>query len=178
LALMSEPECALDTVLELRDHLNYLQTCPGNELQQLVSNLRLHERLPMAFIDTLDEDDKAICYRAALICYSVTSSTQVPREMQLQVVLANQNGKDCIVSSGTGTGKTLPIALNALLDDLGRRLMTLVLSPLKRLQMTQESDFKSRYGIQVVVINEDTPREDAWWAVSCAFVDLAPSRSH
>jgi replicative superfamily II helicase len=85
--------------------------------------------------------------------------------MQLRVVLANQNGKDCLVSAGTRSGKTLPIALNALLDDLDKTLITLTLSPLKQLQMTQESNFNSQYGIPMVVINEDMP--DAWWSVSC-----------
>lgn len=154
------------TALVLNDHLDFLRTCPLHSLDGLVSNLGLHERLPVSFLDTLDEDDKAICYRAALICYSVTGSAQVPREMQLRVVLANQNGRDCLVSAGTGSGKTLPIALNALLDDPDKSLMTLTLSPLKRLQMTQESDFNTRYGIPTVVINEDTPRDDAWWSVS------------
>ncbi|KAH9009895.1 P-loop containing nucleoside triphosphate hydrolase protein [Lactarius hengduanensis] len=121
-------------------------------------------RLPVSFLEALDEDDRLICYRAALICYSVTGSTQVPREMQFKVVLANRNGEDCLVSAGTGSGKTLPIALNALLDDPNAHLVTLTLSPLKRLQVTQENDFNSRYGIPTVVINEDTPRDDAWWS--------------
>ncbi|KAF8257378.1 P-loop containing nucleoside triphosphate hydrolase protein, partial [Lactarius quietus] len=63
----------------------------------------------------------------------------------------------------TGSGKTLPIALNVLLDDPDKHLITLTLSLLKHLQMTQESDFNSRYGIPTIVINEDTPREDSWW---------------
>ena len=156
----------LVTVLELNEHLHFLWTCPGDELNRLVSNLCLHERLPLSFLCTLDEGDKTICLRAVLICYSVTGSTQVPREMQLKVVLANWNGKDCLVSAGTGSGKTLPIALSALLDPPEKRLVSFVLSPLKRLQVTQESDFNSRYGITAVVINEDTSREDAWWLVS------------
>ncbi|KAN0128855.1 P-loop containing nucleoside triphosphate hydrolase protein [Lactarius tabidus] len=139
------------TVLGLNDRLDFIQTCPFHSLDGLVSNLGLHERLPVPFLDTLDEDDMAICYRAALICYSITGSAQVPREMQLRVVLANQNGRDCLVSAGTGSGKTtLPIALNALLDDPDKSLVTLTLLPLKRLQMTQESDFNSRYGIPTV----------------------------
>ncbi|KAH9017400.1 P-loop containing nucleoside triphosphate hydrolase protein [Lactarius hengduanensis] len=68
---------------------------------RLISNLGLCDRLPGSFLNTLDEDDKDICYRAALMCYSVTGSTQVPREMQLRVVLASQNGSDCLVSAAT-----------------------------------------------------------------------------
>ncbi|KAH9069630.1 P-loop containing nucleoside triphosphate hydrolase protein [Lactarius deliciosus] len=153
----------LDTALGLCDHLQFLRTCPGEDLERLISNIGLRERLPVSFLDALDGHDRITCYRAALMCYSVTNSTQVPREMQLRVILANQNQKDCIVSAGTGSGMTLPITLNALLDDPNKKLVTLILSPLKRLQMTQESDFNSRYGILTVVINEDTPREDAWW---------------
>lgn len=156
------------TALCLNDHLDFIRTCSLHSLDVLVSNLCLHERLPVSFLDTLDEDDMAICYRAALICYSVTGSAQVPREMQLRVVLASQHGGDCLVSAGTGSGKTLPIALNVLLDDPDKSLVTLTLSPLKRLQVTQESDFNTRYGIPTVVINEDTPRDDAWWSVSRA----------
>ena len=115
----------------------------------------------------LDEGDKTICLWAVLICYSITSSTQVPCEMQLKVVLANWNGKDCLVSAGTGSRKTLPITLSALLDPPEKRFVSFVLSPLKCLQVMQESDFNSHYGIPAVVINEDTLREDAWWLVSC-----------
>ncbi|KAF8256918.1 hypothetical protein EI94DRAFT_1480977, partial [Lactarius quietus] len=85
--------------------------------------------------------------------------------MQLKAVLLDYHGKDNLVSAGTGSGKTLPIALNVLLDDLDKQLLTVTLSPLKRLQVSQESDFNTRYGIPTVVINEDTPREDAWWNV-------------
>ncbi|KAH8987871.1 hypothetical protein EDB92DRAFT_1801162, partial [Lactarius akahatsu] len=75
-------------------------------------------------------------------------------------------------STGTESGKTLPIALNALLDDPDRKLLTLTFSPLKHLQVTQESDFNSWYHIPTVVINEDTPREDMWWTVRHAFLSL------
>ncbi|KAH9054914.1 hypothetical protein EDB87DRAFT_1548254, partial [Lactarius vividus] len=85
--------------------------------------------------------------------------------MQFKVVLANWNGEDCLVSAGTRSGKTLSIALNVLLDDPDAHLVTLTISPLKRLQVTQETDFNSQYGIPTVVINEDTPRDDAWWSV-------------
>ncbi|KAF8273935.1 hypothetical protein EI94DRAFT_1563327 [Lactarius quietus] len=85
--------------------------------------------------------------------------------MQLNAILSNYHGKDTLVSAGTGSGKTLPIALNVLLDDPDKCLITLMLSPLKHLQMTQESDFNSQYSIPTIVINEDTLREDSWWSV-------------
>lgn len=69
-------------------------------------------------------------------------------------------------TAGTESSRTLPIVLNALLDTPHKHLVTLVILPLKHLQITQENDFNKRYGIPTVVINEDTPREDAWWTVS------------
>lgn len=87
--------------------------------------------------------------------------------MQLRTLLADVKGKDCLVSAGTGSGKTLPIALKILLDDPTKNLITLTLSPYKRLQKTQETDFTTRYQILTAVINEDTPRDDTWWSVSC-----------
>jgi replicative superfamily II helicase len=100
---------------------------------------------------------------------SITGSVQVPREMQLRAILSDSQGKDTLVSVGTGSGKTLPITLNVLLDDPDKNLITLTLSLLKCLQVTQESDFNTQYGIHTVVVNEDTPREDLWWnmSISC-----------
>ncbi len=79
--------------------------------------LELHEHLPIGFLDTLDKDDLVICYWAVVICYGITGSAQVACGMQLKAFLSNYHGKDTLVSAGTGSGKTLPIALNVLLND-------------------------------------------------------------
>src|SRR6266700_1310126 len=92
--------------------------------------------------------------------------------MQLKAVLADRHGKDSLVSAGTGSGKTLPMALNILLDDLAKNHVTLTLSPLKQLQVTQMDDFNYRYGIPTVVINEDTSRDETWWNVSLIYLTL------
>ena len=89
----------------------------------------------------------------------------MPREMQLRAVLTDRHRKDALIAAGTGSGKTLPIALNILLDDPAKKLVTITFSPLKRLQVTQENDFNSRYGIPTVVINQDTPDEEKWYNV-------------
>ena len=64
--------------------------------------------------------------------------------MCLVAVLSDRHGKpeDSLIVAGTGSGKTLPIALNILLDDPAKKLVTITFSPLKRLQVTQENDFK------------------------------------
>ncbi|KAF8275163.1 hypothetical protein EI94DRAFT_35352 [Lactarius quietus] len=97
--------------------------------------LELGKRLPAGFLATLNDDDLTICYRAAILCYGITGSVQVPCEMQLKAVLSDCHGKDTLVSAGYGSDKTLPIALNVLLDDPDKRLITVILSPLKRLRL-------------------------------------------
>jgi len=171
LSASSQPrmdDADVSTVPNLSERLETLRTCTVNYLEDLVLAIgsEITSRLPTSYLGNLAITDRAICLRVCLICYSLTGSSQVPREMQLRAVLASRNGKDCLVAAGTGSGKTLPIALNILLDDPSKQLVTLTLSPLKRLHITQESDFNSRYGVPTVVINEDTPRDDSWWNVS------------
>ncbi|KAF9034284.1 P-loop containing nucleoside triphosphate hydrolase protein [Panaeolus papilionaceus] len=69
--------------------------------------------------------------------------------------------KDVLVSAGTGSGKTLPVALAVLLQDPDDHRITITVSPLKRLQSTQANEFIKRYGIQTVVVNDTTSREDS-----------------
>jgi len=55
------------------------------------------------------------------------------------------------------------MALTILLDDPAMNYKTITILPLKRLQATQENDFNTCYGIETVVINEDTPQDEKWW---------------
>ena len=57
------------------------------------------------------------CYHCNLLARAdcVTSGTQVPRELQLGAFLAIHHGRDhSLFIAGTGTGKTLHIALNCI----------------------------------------------------------------
>ena len=114
--------------------------------------------------------DRTICLRSSLVCWSVSQGRIVPREMQLRSILADQRGRDSLISAGTGSGKTLPIALCTLLDDPAKKKVTIVVSPLKRLQKSQANEFTTRFGIRAVAINEDTPRDSTWWSVSHLFM--------
>ena len=155
-----------ELVPDLDELLAEIRGYSAQEVLDDISRLGLLSKLPATYLESLAEPDRVICFRATLLCYCVTGGTQIPREMQLRSVLADRHGKDSLVAAGTGSGKTLPIALNMLLDDPSKKLVTLTLSPLKRLQSTQQEDFESRYGIPTVAINEDTPRDDSWWTVS------------
>lgn len=148
------------------ERLKYIRTCAA---ASILEELKLipEESLPQNYLQTLGEADRILAFRACLICWSVTSAPKmVPREMQLRTILVDCRGHNSLVSAGTGSGKTLPIAIMILLDDPTDRKITITISPLKRLQVAQEIDFNERYGIHTVVINEDTPRSDAWWSVS------------
>jgi RAD3-like DEAD/DEAH box helicase len=158
----------MNTVPTLEESLDFIRKSSAVELLSFICGLSLESdsRLPSDFLSSLEDTDKIFCWRAILVCYMVSQGQQIPREMQLRAVLADHHGLDCLIAAGTGSGKTLPTALKILLDDPADALITITLSPLKRLQVTQENDFNSKYGISTVVINEDTPRDDAWWEVS------------
>src|SRR6267378_35775 len=157
----------MDSVPVLAERLETFRTLATENLEELFLGLSLESRAPIGFLNGLEKaNDRTICMQAIILCYCVTLGEQVPREMQLRAVLADQHGLDSLVSAGTGQGKTLPTVLKILLDDPKAFLMTITLSPLKRLQVTQENDFNTRYVICTVVINEDTPCDVVWWDVS------------
>ena len=160
----------MNSVPNLNERLQFFRACDSNELSQLISTVITDGRFPNRFLNSLNDEDRTICHRAYMICWSVTDGACVPREMQLRVILAERHGFDTLVASGTGSGKTLPMALTILLDDPSDNQITITISPLKRLQVTQESDFNRRYGIRTVVINDDTKNENSWRDVSYKFL--------
>ena len=73
------------------------------------------------------------------LAWAVIGGTQAPRELQLRSCLATHNNQDSLICAGTGSGKTLSIALNLLLDNPANGSISLTISPLKQLQITQAS---------------------------------------
>ncbi|KAG2353568.1 hypothetical protein BDR07DRAFT_1309106, partial [Suillus spraguei] len=69
--------------------------------------------------------------RACLTVYVLTSTVIVPRQFQLEAVLATLNGRDSVITAGTGSGKTLCIIIPILLRP---GTVSITISPLKRLQ--------------------------------------------
>ncbi|KAG2737040.1 P-loop containing nucleoside triphosphate hydrolase protein, partial [Suillus brevipes Sb2] len=82
-----------------------------------------------------------------------------PREFQLEAVLATLNGRDSIITAGTGCGKTLCLILPIILRP---DTISMTISPLKRLQITQVKECL-KYGISTISINEDTPSDASLW---------------
>jgi superfamily II DNA or RNA helicase len=97
----------------------------------------LQERLPIDHISTLEDPDKIDALRACLIVYALTSTKIVPRTFQLQASIATLNGRDTIITAGTGCGKTLCLLIPMLLRP---NTISLTISPLKRLQTTQANN--------------------------------------
>jgi superfamily II DNA helicase RecQ len=115
--------------------LDFIRSLPLGALQDFVK-LNITPTLSLAndYIESLDENDKTIAIRASALVFVASNKHIVPREYQLQSVLALAHGRDCVVDSGTGSGKTLcQIIPNLLFPDT----TSVTVSPLKRLQILQ-----------------------------------------
>jgi hypothetical protein len=125
----------MDYAPTLAERLNYFRTCNSLQVLDISNEIFSPEVLPTAYLDGLDnEPDRILCLRACLISWAISSGKKIPREMQLQTVLACWKKSDTLVSARTGSGKTLPMALTILLDDPAMNYKTITISPLKRLQ--------------------------------------------
>jgi len=86
------------------------------------------------FIGTLNVKQKMDVLRGCLLVYVLSKGKAVPRDFQLQTCLGPLDGRDTVLCSGTGSGKTLVLILLLLLrpNDI-----SLLVVPLKRLQLVQ-----------------------------------------
>jgi hypothetical protein len=134
----------MEFTTEFNESFYFFRTCSPAEISHLVATEIPQDQLPLAYLNSLSADDTTVCLRVTMICWVMSRMKMVPREMQLRVVLADVHAKDALVAAGTGSGKTLPIALSILLDDPAANYLSITISPLKRLQVTQESDFNNR----------------------------------
>ncbi|KAG2353209.1 hypothetical protein BDR07DRAFT_1310352, partial [Suillus spraguei] len=62
------------------------------------------------------------------IVYILTSTAVVPRQFQLEAILATLDGRDRVITVGTGSGKTLCILIPILLRP---STVSTTMSPLK-----------------------------------------------
>jgi len=96
-------------VLTLYEKLHYFRSCSPEDILSLVTAVIPQDRLLLQYFKSLSNEDRTVCYRAAMICWAVTISTMVPREMQFRVVLSDFQQRNCLIAAGTGSGKTLPL---------------------------------------------------------------------
>jgi superfamily II DNA/RNA helicase len=129
-----------------------IRETPLEQLQTIVKQLIPLVLMPSAeFLNALSPNERAIALRACLIVFILSESTMVPRQLQLQASLAELAGFDSTIISGTGSGKTLAIAIPHIIQP---QRVSFVISPLKRLQITQVCLF-------VIVIHSDDMSRDA-----------------
>jgi superfamily II DNA helicase RecQ len=143
------------------------------ELRFLAHDLLLSDTLLHAYLDSLNDLHTTIALKACLLVYFSSQRCAVPQQFQLEVSIALSDGRDVVVDSGTGSGKTLCQIIPNLLYP---NTTSLTVSPLKQLQIVQVSINSSnsfadsckdsfqaaefeRWGVKTVCINEDTPND-------------------
>ncbi|KAG1721428.1 P-loop containing nucleoside triphosphate hydrolase protein [Suillus paluster] len=107
----------------------------------------------------LNNNNRTDALRARLIIYVLTATVIIPCQFQLEAMPATLNGRDSIITAGTGSGKTLCIIIPILLCP---GTVTMTISPLKWLQATQVLE-SVKYGINTISINKDTPNDPSLW---------------
>lgn len=118
----------------LATELKNIRTLTGDSLLSRFLEICSSKRPGHDFLAKLDTTEQDTVYKCCLLLSTVTEGKKIPREFQLNAVLALLAGKDCLIDAGTGSGKTLCMILPALLDPAA---ISLVISPLKRLQILQ-----------------------------------------
>ena len=133
-----------------------------DDLEKLFLDLILPDlRPPDDFLAPLSVKARRWALLGCILVFLLSHGKIVPRTFQLEAVLGSMENRDGIISSGTGSGKTLIMVMLQLLCPTD---ICLLVVPLKRLQYSQLEAFLS-YGIKAVVVNEDTPDDPELWQV-------------
>ncbi|PBK66853.1 hypothetical protein ARMSODRAFT_1021264 [Armillaria solidipes] len=149
--------------LTMLESLRTIRNALCDDLEAQIQHIPT-ELLPSStFFASLNDQDRTTAFRFCLLAWYSTHGTEVPRELQLRAALSAVE-QDSLLIAGTGSGKTHVMALLILLNDDEKRVVVTI-SPLKRLQVTQVSDFKSKYGINTLAINDETPRNKDYWRI-------------
>jgi hypothetical protein len=115
----------MEPIPNINQWIHHFCTCSPGEISQLVSMQIPQDCLSIQYLESLLEEDKTVCFWASMICWTVTGWAMVPWEMQLWTVLADFDGWDALIAAGTGSKKTLPIALCILLNNHADNFITL-----------------------------------------------------
>ena len=151
----------------LDERLNYFCKCSPEDISGLVTIVIPEDRLPLQYLKSLSSEEKTICYWAAMVCWAVTHSTIVPPEMPCSSFrLSKMRLFDC---HGNRQWEDFAYCNPA------ANFITIIVSPLKWLQVTQELDFNSHFQIPTITINEDTPHNIAWWNLNVSILVQYPT---
>jgi len=112
----------------------------------------LRDTLLVTFWNEFPAKQRTLAHRLCLLLWTASGKQYLPREFQLHATLALLSGKDVLVDVGTGYGKTICMVLPCILDPT---VLSMIISPLKRLQALQVLEFQ-RYGVKTISVNEDT----------------------
>ncbi|KAJ7833818.1 P-loop containing nucleoside triphosphate hydrolase protein [Mycena leptocephala] len=115
---------------------------------------------PRPFMASLSGVERLIALDAFLYLDFASNGTKTPRELQIRAAIAIRQGKDLVVRSGTGTGKTIAMILPLLM--MPNDAIAITISPLRLIQDNHVSEF-SKYGISSLAINCYTPATPALW---------------
>lgn len=131
---------------DLCEEMQYLtiddrQKVPSQELEGLVNNMV--GQLQDAFERPLTEREHQDVSRAFTLMNYRTSGTKLPRLFQMLATLEVLNGKNLVVRAGTGSGKSIAMALPMLLRP---EWIFVTIVPLLALQ-NQHVSFVSSYSL-------------------------------
>ena len=86
------------------------------------------------YLATLSDLDHARVLQLRLILYYASNGLFIPRILQLQAALTALAGRDSVIKAGTAAGKTICMALVALMHP---DTISVIVVPLKRLMANQ-----------------------------------------
>lgn len=110
-----------------------IRRTPEDVLIQSASTF-LSDQLLGEYLESLNHEDKLEAIRACMIVWVVTEGRVIPHAFQLKASLAMLHQQDSVIIAGTGSGKTLCLFIPLLLSP---KSISVTISPLKRLQLTQ-----------------------------------------
>jgi ATP-dependent helicase YprA (DUF1998 family) len=120
--------------------LETIRNLSGDDLAAKYHEISSDQLPGQDFFSNLSASDTETVHKLCLLLYVASKGAKLPRIFQLQATLALLAGRDSLINAGTGSGKTLCMVLPALLDP---GFVSLVVSPLKRLQLLQVSVLSS-----------------------------------
>ncbi|KII83167.1 hypothetical protein PLICRDRAFT_33051 [Plicaturopsis crispa FD-325 SS-3] len=144
----------------MEDYMTAIRAMNLEDLDAAVEfTVPAEQRPSRDFVNSLTSKQQHDVLRATLLIYVLTNGQKTPREFQLRAALGPLSNKDSMIVAGTGSGKTLAMALPCVLRP---GTVSLVLCPMKRLQMTQVAEY-AKYGVRAAAINMDTPDDPIFW---------------